>query len=66
MRVLWISHFVPYPPDGPGGVQRSHHLLAQAARRHEVHLVTLDLPGAFADDGERAHALAELRRMPRR
>jgi glycosyltransferase involved in cell wall biosynthesis len=63
MRVLWISHFVPYPPDGPGGVQRSHHLLAQAAQRHEVHLVTLDLAGSFADDGERDAAVRELRRM---
>jgi glycosyltransferase involved in cell wall biosynthesis len=63
VRVLWLSHFVPYPPDGPGGVQRSHHLLAQAARRHEVHVVTLDLPGAFAGPAERDAAVSALRHM---
>jgi glycosyltransferase involved in cell wall biosynthesis len=63
MRVLWLSHIVPYPPDGPGNVQRGYHLLAQAARRHEVHVVANELPGSFADAGERAAALAELRRL---
>lgn len=41
MRVLWLSHFVPFPPKG-GALQRSHYLLRAAARRHEVHLVTLN------------------------
>jgi polysaccharide biosynthesis protein PslH len=41
MRVLWLSHFVPYPPVG-GARQRSHHLLLQAARTHEVHVVALN------------------------
>jgi glycosyltransferase involved in cell wall biosynthesis len=41
MKVLWVSHFLPYPPKG-GALQRSHHLLTQAARRHEVHLVSLN------------------------
>jgi sugar transferase (PEP-CTERM/EpsH1 system associated) len=45
MRVLWLSHFVPAPPIG-GVRQRSHHLLRQAAARHEVHVVTLN-QGAF-------------------
>lgn len=43
MRVLWLSHLVPYPPAG-GVVQRSYNLLKEAARRHEVHLVALDQP----------------------
>ena len=40
LRVLWLGHFLPYPPQG-GALQRSHHLLRQAATRHEVHLVSL-------------------------
>jgi len=40
LRVLWLSHFLPYPPKG-GALQRSHHLLRQMAGRHEVHLVAL-------------------------
>ena len=41
MKVLWLSHFLPYPPKG-GALQRSHNLLRQIARRHEVHLVSLN------------------------
>lgn len=44
MRVLWLSHLVPYPPAG-GVVQRSFNLLREAARRHELHLAALDQPG---------------------
>lgn len=40
MRVLWISHLLPWPPIG-GNMQRSYNLLEQACRRHEVHLVAL-------------------------
>lgn len=41
MKILWLSHFLPYPPKG-GALQRSHNLLRQVARRHEVHLVSLN------------------------
>lgn len=37
MRILWLSHFVPYPPHG-GALQRSYHLLTQLARHHDVDL----------------------------
>ena len=47
MRVLWLSHFVPYPPTGHGALQRTHHLLREAARRHEVHVVARAAPGSF-------------------
>ena len=41
MKVLWLSHFLPYPPKG-GALQRTHNLLRQIAGRHEVHLVSLN------------------------
>jgi glycosyltransferase involved in cell wall biosynthesis len=41
MKVLWLSHFLPYPPKG-GALQRSHNLLRQIAGPHEVHLVSLN------------------------
>ncbi len=41
MKILWYSHFLPYPPVG-GASQRSYHLLRQAARRHEVVLAALN------------------------
>lgn len=35
MRVLWLSHLLPYPPKG-GVQQRSFNLLREVSKRHEV------------------------------
>lgn len=40
MKVLWLSHLVPYPPKG-GVLQRSYNLLKQASSWAEVDLVAL-------------------------
>lgn len=45
MRVLWLSHFIPYPPRG-GNLQRSYNLLRQAAKSFDVSLVALNVHGA--------------------
>lgn len=39
MKILWLSHIVPYPPKG-GVLQRSYHLLRELAQRNEVHLLS--------------------------
>ena len=39
MKILWLSHIVPYPPKG-GVLQRSYHLLRELAQRSEVHLLS--------------------------
>jgi polysaccharide biosynthesis protein PslH len=44
MRVLWFSHFVPFPPKG-GAHQRSFNLLRSCSRSHEVFLVAFNLQG---------------------
>lgn len=44
MRILWLSHLIPYPPRG-GNLQRSFNLIRQAARSHEVSLVALNTNG---------------------
>jgi len=41
MKILWLSHFIPYPPKG-GNLQRTYHLLREASARHDVHLVALN------------------------
>ncbi len=41
MRILWVSHFLLYPENGFGALQRSRNLLLELCRRHEVHLVSL-------------------------
>jgi glycosyltransferase involved in cell wall biosynthesis len=41
MKVLWLSHLIPYPPKG-GVLQRSHHLVCEVARYHEVDLLAFN------------------------
>jgi glycosyltransferase involved in cell wall biosynthesis len=40
LRILWLSHFVPYPPKG-GCFQRSYNLISRVGRHHDVHLIAL-------------------------
>jgi polysaccharide biosynthesis protein PslH len=41
MKILWLSHFIPYPPKG-GVLQRGYHLVKQLAQYHEVHLLAFN------------------------
>ena len=50
MKILWLSHFIPYPPHG-GALQRSYNLIRRAAQQHEVHLVSLN-QRALLPEGE--------------
>jgi polysaccharide biosynthesis protein PslH len=43
MRVLWLSHLVPYPPKA-GVIQRSYHLLRQLSRAHDVDVLAFHQP----------------------
>jgi hypothetical protein len=43
--VIWLSHFIPFPPRG-GAFQRSYHLLRETSRRHETLLVAFNRPAA--------------------
>jgi sugar transferase (PEP-CTERM/EpsH1 system associated) len=40
LNVLWLSHFVPFPPKG-GCFQRSYNLIARVAASHDIHLVAM-------------------------
>jgi glycosyltransferase involved in cell wall biosynthesis len=48
MLVLWLSHFIPYPPRG-GNAQRSFNLLKEASRFGDVALIALNLQGEPAE-----------------
>ncbi len=39
LKILWVSHLVPYPPRA-GVLLRSFNLLKQASRHHDLHLVS--------------------------
>jgi polysaccharide biosynthesis protein PslH len=40
LKILWLSHFVPYPPVG-GAYQRCYHLLKRLGAQHDVHLIAM-------------------------
>ena len=41
MKILWLSHLVPYPPKA-GVLLRAHHLVNELAKHHEVHLIAFN------------------------
>jgi glycosyltransferase involved in cell wall biosynthesis len=45
MRILWLTHFLPFPATGHGALQRTHQLLMRSAAAHDVGLIAL-APGA--------------------
>jgi glycosyltransferase involved in cell wall biosynthesis len=53
VRVLWFSHFVPFPPRG-GSYQRSYNLIREVASSHEIHLVAFNMPARGAAELETA------------
>ncbi|HET7188428.1 MAG TPA: glycosyltransferase family 4 protein, partial [Gemmatimonadaceae bacterium] len=62
MRILWVSHFVPFPPAG-GALQRTYHLLRHAAARHEIHLLALNQPRLLPTLAARAEACDALSQL---
>lgn len=41
MKILWLSHLIPYPPKG-GVLQRSYNLIKEISKHHEVHLLAFN------------------------
>lgn len=41
MKILWLSHLIPYPPKG-GVLQRSHYLLKETAKHHTVDILAFN------------------------
>lgn len=60
MRIVWLSHFVPYPPTS-GALERSYHLLRHVACRHEVHLLAFEQRRLSAGGSPLAERIAALR-----
>jgi glycosyltransferase involved in cell wall biosynthesis len=48
MKLLWLSHFIPYPPRG-GSRQRSFNLIRQISAKYEIYLVALNMQGETKD-----------------
>lgn len=41
MRILWLSHLIPYPPKG-GVLQRAYNLIKEVSQHHEVSLLAFN------------------------
>jgi glycosyltransferase involved in cell wall biosynthesis len=41
MKILWLSHFIPYPPKG-GVLQRGYNLIKELSKYHEIHLAAFN------------------------
>jgi len=63
MKILWLSHLVPYPPKG-GVLQRAYYLIKELACHHSVDLVAFNQAGLTAPfyDGEIEKALADAKK----
>jgi sugar transferase (PEP-CTERM/EpsH1 system associated) len=59
MRILMISHFVPFPPN-TGALQRNFNLLREIALSHEVHLVTLTQKALLPDKARLDEAISRV------
>lgn len=53
MRVVWLSHIVPFPPHG-GAAQRAYYLMRALASQAEIHLVAFSSAGAANKTTEEA------------
>jgi len=62
LRVLWVSHFVPYPPKG-GAFQRSYNLIRGAGTVHDLHLLALRHKVGTHPEEETRRAADELGRF---
>jgi len=43
LRILWLSHLIPYPPKG-GVLMRSYHLVREVAKYHDLDLFAFNQP----------------------
>lgn len=64
MRILWLSHMVPFPPKG-GMLQRAYHLLRGVAERNEVTLLCFNQRALINDEASRQEAIGELSKLVR-
>jgi len=51
MKLVWLSHFIPFPPRG-GSRQRSFNLIRQISAKYETHLIALNMQGETPERSE--------------
>jgi sugar transferase (PEP-CTERM/EpsH1 system associated) len=64
VNILWLSHFIPYPPQG-GLLQRSYNLLREAARQNDIYLLAFRQRALHPTHESVVEAVAELGKLCR-
>ena len=59
MKLIWLSHFIPFPPRG-GSRQRSFNLIRHISAKYETILIALNMQGETQERG--AEWASELRK----
>ena len=62
MKILWLSHLIPYPPKG-GVLQRSYNMIKELSKYHEVHLVAFNqsaLQEAMFESNDKGKELSKI------
>lgn len=61
-RILWLSHFLPWPPKG-GLMQRSYYLMREVARYHDVVVVAFRQRAHQPDEARLGEAIEAISRF---
>jgi len=61
-KILWLSHFVPYPPKG-GCFQRSYNLIKEISSRNDIYLIALKHKDSTHPDFDINIAKSELEKL---
>lgn len=64
MRVLWLSHMLPYPPTG-GSLLRTYHLLREASRFAQVDLLAFVQRSLLSEGGSPEEAVRAIESFAR-
>jgi len=62
MKILWISHLIPFPPKG-GVLQRSYNLIKELSKYNEVHVVAFNQRSLLPNDEDINYALSEMQNI---
>jgi sugar transferase (PEP-CTERM/EpsH1 system associated) len=60
MNILWLSHFIPYPPKG-GNLQRSFNLLREVAEKNQVFLLAFNQKSLLPTEEQLSESVRQLR-----
>jgi len=60
MKILWLSHLVPYPPKG-GVLQRSFNLVREISKNNDIYLLAFNQKALLPNDQDLKNAVSALR-----